>query len=204
MSRFGDFLQNVAHDIPGNRWASTSRLGDILTGGIARAANRNEWHLPGFGSDQTSIDDLAAVGTGNSSLYRSIARGAGAGFGGYGLASLFGGGSAASQVGEGFPLAEEAGGSGAEGQLSGPTGSESSTLSDYLRRYGRQGMNLLSRMGNSGGNTAGVAASADNSMIAPIPIQDLFAEPHSGEISPALMALLLSQHSSHADTGGLA
>src|SRR5258706_3783222 len=109
MANFGKFLQDMAQKVPGNNWASTSRLGDVLTGGVARAVNRNEWKMPSLHGDQTSIDDLAAVGTGNSSRYRNAARQVGMGFGlsgisdvsgvpgaGSGLKSLFTGGNKAS------------------------------------------------------------------------------------------------------------
>lgn len=192
MAFFGHFGDEI------NKLAQT-RLGDVLTGGVARAANRNDWRMPGSrsGNEQTSWDDLAAVGTGNSSLYRNVARGVGAGFGAWGLGTLFGGGAASSgsgsgatQVGEGFPLAEEAGGSGADGgQLSGPTGS-GSTLSDLLSRYGRQGANALSRMGGTGTPSSAGVPAADNSLIAPtVPTQT--ADANSG-MTPQMMALLLA------------
>ena len=60
----GTSLQHFAQKLPGNN-AAQSRVGDILTGGVARAVNRNNWRIPSVHGDQTSIDDLAAVGTGN-------------------------------------------------------------------------------------------------------------------------------------------
>src|SRR5258706_5176544 len=89
MANFGNFLQDIAQKIPGNKFAQT-RVGDVLTGGVARAVNRNKWEIPSVHGDQTSIDDLAAVGTGNSSRYRTAARTAGLGFGSWGMGELSG------------------------------------------------------------------------------------------------------------------
>src|SRR5258706_1922349 len=85
----GTSLQHFAQKLPGNN-AAQSRVGDILTGGVARAVNRNNWRIPSVHGDQTSIDDLAAVGTGNSSKYRTAARTAGIGFGSWGAGELSG------------------------------------------------------------------------------------------------------------------
>src|SRR5258708_5876321 len=87
---FGDWLKDEAGKIPGNKWASSSRLGDVLTGGVSRAINRDQWNIPSMRGNQTSIDDLAAVGSGNSSLYRNTARGVGALFGMSGANSVGG------------------------------------------------------------------------------------------------------------------
>lgn len=169
MSRFGNFLQDMAQKVPGNNFAQT-RLGDVLTGGVARAINRNQWNIP-RGSDSNSIDDLAAVGSGNSSRYRNTARGVGGLFGLWGLGTAAGGlgggsGAGASEVGQGFPLAEEAGGSGAGGQLSGP--SQGSSIMDWINR-GRQGGSLLNRFGgqnqNGGQGMNGVRGSAGGGTI---------------------------------------
>ncbi len=94
MCNAGNILHDLAQQIPGNKFASETRVGDVLTGGVARAVNRNNYKIPGFGSGQTSIDDLAAVGTGDSKTYQKIARGVGALFGLYGAAVGGGGGAA--------------------------------------------------------------------------------------------------------------
>jgi len=136
----------------------------------------------------------------------------GAAFGGGALLKALGVGAAgASQVGEGFPLAEEAGGPAVEGQLSGPAAEAApASWQDYLRRYGRQGMNLLSNMpgGSSGAGGAGSAlaiASQDNSMIEPLKAIDPFAEHDSQSISPEILAMLLnprwSDHASEQSSG---
>src|SRR6266849_6380024 len=95
MANFGKFLQDMAQKVPGNKYASTSRLGDVLTGGVARAVNRNDWRIPSLHGNTTSIDDLAAVGAGDSTRYRNIARQVGLGFGAHGMNSVFGTGAAA-------------------------------------------------------------------------------------------------------------
>jgi len=143
MSGFSDWLQERAQFVPGNRWASENRLGDVLTGGVARAVNRNEWQRPRLGSDQTSWDDLAAVGTGNSERYRDVARLGGLAMGGYGLGALFGGGSAATGAGESFGLTgmEGAGaaGAGAGGASSGAAGAGASSGINWGQLFGRGG-----------------------------------------------------------------
>lgn len=203
----GTFFQDLAQKIPGNNFAQT-RLGDVLTGGVARAINRNDWRLPGYGSDQTSIDDLAAVGTGNSRLYRGTARGVGSLFGLLGLGSALGLGGEAGAAGEaggggaggsvGTGAAEGSGTSAGAGEGATEAGTEGTSLADYLQRYGRQGANLMSRMGQSGGGMS--APVEDNSMIAPIPIADPYAESAQG-ISPELMALLLNASPRQGDGG---
>lgn len=89
MANFGKFLQDMAQKMPGNKFAQT-RLGDVLSGGIVKAINRNEWKMPSLHGDQTSIDDTAAVGSGDSSTYRNIARQVGMGFGIGGISKVAG------------------------------------------------------------------------------------------------------------------
>jgi len=193
----GDFFQDVAQKIPGNKWASTSRLGDVLTGGLARAINRNEWRLPGYGSSQTSIDDLAAVGTGNSSRYRSIARGVGSLFGGYGLYALLGGAAGAGAAGEagGGGVGGSVGTGALEGGGIGPAAGEgaidasSPSWMDYLQRYGRQGANVLSTgMGQQPGQP--YMPPMDNSMILPPPPKA--QEDSLGSLPPGFLTMLLA------------
>ena len=112
-------MQDMAQHIPLNTFAQT-RVGDILTGGVARAANRNDWSLPGSsGSDQTSWDDLAAVGSGNSAFYRNTARGVGALFG---ASALFGGAGAGAGEGAAGGTGLTTGGAGAAEGMGGGAG----------------------------------------------------------------------------------
>src|SRR5882762_115355 len=107
----GDWLQGMAEKMPGNKWASSTSLGSAATGGLPAALTRNHWSFP-TGHDTSSFDDLAGAGSTGSRTFRNAARGTGAAFAGGGLYKLLAGlGAGASQVGEGFPLAEEAGGS---------------------------------------------------------------------------------------------
>lgn len=187
------------HGDPG-RFGNVQRWSDMPGSPVSlmHAISANDWTHP-YGSEN-SFDRFA----GGGSSGQPWARGAGRTVGTLaailtGGGALSGGESGASEVGSGFPLSEEAGGAGPEGQLSGPSGSSGTSLADYLRRYGRQGANLMSRMGQGGGG--GRAASVeDNSMIAPIPIADPYAESAQG-ISPEIMALLLNASSRQGDGG---
>lgn len=186
-------LGNLLHDwgskIPGHSWLSGSVLGDVVTGGLARGAERNNWRAP-FGHDTSSFDDIFGAGASRTEGGRNLARGVGAAFGGGALLKALGVGAAgASEVGQGFPLAEEAGGAGAGGQLSGPAASMG--WQDYLRQYGRQGSNLLSNMGGMPGQqfSSPYMPPIDNSMILPPPQQ----QPSYSDLPPGLMTMLLAQ-----------
>lgn len=172
MANFGDWMQRTAKKIPGNSFAQT-RLGDVLTGGIARAANRDDWRVPGFrsGNTQTSWDDIAGVGTGNSKIARNTARGVGLAFGGYGLGALFGGGGAAAGAGgeagaggagagagAGAGVASGSAGVGTTGSGVGQAAGEgavnadsSPSIMDWINRA-RQGASLLNSSGGGGGS----------------------------------------------------
>lgn len=194
---FGDFFHDIARKVPGQSWLSSTRGGDIVSGGLFRGLERNNWRFP-VGHDTSSFDDLAGAGASSSHGLRNLARGTGALFGGGALYGAYDGAGAAagegaggaSEVGYGFPLAEEAGGAGAGGQLSGPGASMG--WQDYLRRYGQEGMNLLSS-GDAGGSRG---TPEDSSMIAPIPIHDEFAQSRS-ELPAGLLELLLAQQASN-------
>lgn len=192
----GSLLQSWESKIPGHNWLSDSFLGDVITGGLARGAKRNDWRAP-FGHNTSSFDDIFGAGASRTEGGRNLARGVGAAFGGGALYGALGGGSAAagegaggaSEVGYGFPLAEEAGGAGAGGQLSGPAASMG--WQDYLRQYGRQGQNLLSAFGQGAQGqqfSPPYMPPIDNSMILPPP-----QEPSYSDLPPGLMTMLLAQ-----------
>ncbi len=185
----GDLFQRLGEKVPGHSWLSDSFLGDVVTGGLARGAERNDWRFPS-GHDTTSFDDIAGAGASRTHGGRNLARGVGSLFAGGGLYRLLAGlGSAAgaSEVGQGLPLAEEAGGSAAEGQLSGPASSPGLGWQDYMR-YGRQASNLLSNMNMPGGQPMPVPPQMDEGMIMPPP-----QEPSYSALPPGLMTMLLAQ-----------
>src|SRR5437879_9662065 len=111
-----DILHDWGQKMPGNNFFANNRLGQFMSGGIPGAIQRNDWRGPFTTSDQTSIDDIAGMGSQGSRGIRYGSRLAGA------IAAMIGGGAyagagGASEVGQGFPLSEEAGGAGAAGQL---------------------------------------------------------------------------------------
>lgn len=192
----GNFLQDWGRKIPGHNWLSDSFLGDVVTGGLARGAERNHWSMP-FGHDTSSFDDIFGAGASRTHGGRNLARGIGALFGGGALYSALGGGSAA--AGEGLG---EAGGGGTglgagTGALEGggvgeASGSPGLGWQDYFR-YGRQGSSLLNSMGGMPGMggqqfSPPYMPPVDNSMILPPPQQ-----PSYSELPPGLMTMLLAQ-----------
>lgn len=80
MCNVGNYLQQEGEKVPGNKFATTTRAGGVLTGGVANAIARNKWEIP-HGDETSSIDELAAVNAGKSKTYRNVARGVGAAFG---------------------------------------------------------------------------------------------------------------------------
>lgn len=125
MSRFGDFLSDISSQIKSHEpgWVQDlpSMPGSLQS--LQDAMIKNKWNSP-FGGDQNSFDIFAGgVGHPAGSEHpwaRGVGRTAGTIFGGnalYGLGSSALGGSAggATEVGAGFPLAEEAGAAGGAG-----------------------------------------------------------------------------------------
>jgi hypothetical protein len=165
------------------------------------AISANDWTNP-YGSEN-SFDRFAGGGSSGQPWARGIGRTVGT------LAAILTGGGAlsggesgASEVGSGFPLSEEAGGAGPEGQLSGPSGSGASNLTDYLRRYGRQLMNLTSRMQRGQQQQTQVGDGIYGGLIPPMVQPDPFAE--TQQLPPGLMALLIAnamqqQQQAHGD-----
>lgn len=94
----GDSLHNLGEHIPGNEFFAGTRLGQLMTGGVAAGARRNNWRAP-FGHDTSSFDDIFGAGTSGSPTLRNTARGAGATMG---IGALFGAaGGAATEGAEG-------------------------------------------------------------------------------------------------------
>lgn len=187
----GDLFQDWGRKIPGHSWLSDSFLGDVVTGGLARGAERNQWQLP-FGHDTSSFDDIAGAGASRTHGGRNLARGVGSLFAGGGLYRLLGGLGAAAGEGLGEAGGGGAGGSLGTGALEGGGIGEASGVPegtpwwDYARQYGRQGMNLLSNM--PGGQPMPIPPQMDEGMIPPPP-----QEPSYSDLPPGLMTMLLAQ-----------
>jgi len=194
----GTILQSLGQRIPGHDFLSGTRMGDVITGGLARAVERNHWSLP-FGHDTSSIDDLAGAGASSSPNLRNLARGVGALFGGGALYGAYGGGSAA--AGEGVGELGGGGGGGMESQglegsgtaPGGGSGSSGLGWQDYLN-YARRGMSLMNQFGGTGAAGGGMGTGGypvDNSMILPPPPPP--QEDSLNSLPPGFLSLLLAQ-----------
>lgn len=158
----GDMMQKLGRKIPGHNWLSNSFMGDVVTGGLARGAERNNWKAP-FGHDTSSFDDIFGAGASRTHGGRNLARGVGAAFGGGGLYALMGGGGAAG-AGAGEGLGEAGGGGTGLGAGSGAlegggvaegggSSSGGSSVMDWIRR-GQQASRLVG--GGGGQQPAGM------------------------------------------------
>lgn len=102
----GNSLHNLGESVPGNNFFAGTRLGQIMTGGVAAGVQRNNWRLP-FGHDTSSFDDIFGAGTSGSPTLRNVARGAGATMG---IGAIFGAGAGAEAgAGEGTSAGAGAG-----------------------------------------------------------------------------------------------
>ncbi len=182
----GELLHNLGQKMPGNNFFSNNTFGRLISGGIPAAVQRNNWRIPRPGDQtQTSIDDIAGMGSANNNFIRQASRGAGLAMGGYGLGTLFGGGGAAATGYEGLPEAGYP--TSAPAEYGGGTGGG---WQDYLRRFGGRGANMLSNMGGLGGALAG----SPTPQLQPIQPIQTYRDPLESEFPAGLMALLMANY----------